>query len=823
LTRRDFIVLIPGACTPLCGLLIGGRSAGVAPSLRVRTWADLCPSVIQTSDLQALRQSRARVLIANIAADPTWGPYAQRLGYLDMAELREALRGSGVRTITYIEGVGDCMIYAIALVRRADGTYETHASDARTPRPVRTHWCWGSPELPRGDALSWAGIHASVLGEDFVRPDYTLKAIGLAPPTYPDGRPAIGRVSGARPPLDAELWDACASKDLNGRLRPIFAPAIGLKPGDQSMPGMTDGLYEAVVGRDDVDGVGLRAGDRVWCGLVSVHKDISAPFWRHYARASARAIARAGVDGVWCDNWSPWDNFGYPPILHAFGDWSVRRLCDWFADGAPRSAVTEAGIGDPRAFGVRSALKARSSAMGVKDSADLRDPGWSDARWLDDPLWRLIKAGRQVQARRDLRAFHAALHAGAREGGKRDFAVCANDIPFYGLGWAREGWTDMVHTETTPGWHMGSGTRGIMLPPSGKMAVAYRAALAHQSGRYCAAWYYIDHSNAEHQRKQGLARVLLAEAFANGAFLLCDPAQVRVAGTVQTHAWWNEFVRTREAAFTGRRPVADVGIVFSPDCQLYELAPAGFPDMDRQPHVFGHWGWGTAMLDAHIPYVALPDWRIGATGLRGLRALVAPDVGCLSDAALASIARWVRGGGHLVTTGACGSRHGADGAFERRSRSLLDTLGVRPGSGWASASVGKGSVVCHEAPVGMSYYLQPKDRPTLLAAMRDAVGSPPMLPSVDAPPTVELAAWRRDGDRGFDLDLANTDIRLADDVVIAAPAIRVEARVSWSGTTRATLRSPDPGTRVRCSTVSGRAVIQIDGLVHYASVGLEPG
>lgn len=654
--------------------------------------------------------------------------------------------------------------------------------------------------------------------QDYLRPHYTLRARGIPAPRYPDGRPATGRLLGVPEPLDAAIWDACGSKDINGKLHPIFGAAVGVPRGGDAPPALTEGLFRATAGIHEIEGERLPDGTDVWCGVISIHKDLAAPSWRDYARASARAIAQAGVHGVWCDNWSPWDNFGYPPVRHAFGDWSVHRFREYVSRHAPEATVREAGealTGD-----IRESLRARARMYGAADPADLTDPAWRDTRWKEDALWRLYRAGRQIQARSDLKALHRALHMGAREGGCPDFLVCGNDIPLYGLGWAREEWTDMVHTEVTPGWHMGTGTRGIMLPPDGKMAVVYRAALAHQSSRFCAAWYYVENQAGRLSNLPGLGRVLMAEAFANGALLLCDPHQPRVVGTLESHARWNDFLCTHEMRFVRRRPVADIGLVFSPDCQLWELAPGGFPDMDSQPHVFGHWGWGTALMDAHLSYRVPPDWRIEEKHLRGFRVLILPDVECLSDKALQAIERWVRNGGFLVTTGRCGSRHGVERAFEPRKGGLLGIPGGSEGSP-SERTTGKGRWVSLGEGLGMKYYLESSRRQELLPSL---IGHLPSrrLVSAEAPSTLEIALWKPDGVVALDVDCANTAVDLSTDTVRPCGPVRIQVDLPWSGPVHASTVSPNDVPPATVTQVGRTCTIEVASVVHYVSVRLSP-
>ena len=103
-------------------------------------------------------------------------------------------------------------------------------------------------------------------------------------PTYPDGRPAVGwTCPRQRYPLNARVYDACGAKDINGDRHPAFEPTNGVsrtEAASGTTKNLTEGLYPAVLGRDDVPAAqGAKPGDAVYCGVISVHKDLSAPYW----------------------------------------------------------------------------------------------------------------------------------------------------------------------------------------------------------------------------------------------------------------------------------------------------------------------------------------------------------------------------------------------------------------------------------------------------------------------------------------------------------------------------------------------------------------
>jgi len=844
ISRRDFIKPAGAAglllVTAEWKVLAAERASLREPSpefwwFRYPTYVDVGPSI--TTD-QALAW-HARMLTGDYVSDPTWGPYARRLGELESPANFAAAKKAGLRWIAWVEAFGDCLLYAVALERRPDGSFPGLEGHPQITRQERSAWCWEAEGLKRGNTFRWVGPHNTVNDEDFVQPLFTRERTGLPIPRYPDGREAVGFLPDGQYPVNARLYDACCSKDINGNVDlalDSFPPKANETDPDTGKPrAPTEGLYRVVVDRNQRDRFlhDQKIGDAAYCSSISIGKDIAAPFWTEYIRACAREIVRLGVDGFWCDNYSPWDNFGQ--FNRAFGDWSEHRFREFLRDAFSKDELTRMGIADAGAFDVRGYFKRKASEFGATDPSYFYDPKWSDPRWLDDSVWNAYKVLKQKVGRQGLRNFYHAIKDEARKAGRPDFLVSGNDMPVFGLGWAREDYLDMVSTEGTPGWHLTTGSRGIMIPPLGKYAVVYRAALEHQKGPYCTVWYSLQGPYEKYRGRPEIARVLMAEAFANNTFMKFggNPA---FPGTPEAVAWWNGFVTRHERQFGRRRVMADVGILFSPDNQLWLLTPGGPPDFDRQPHSFGHWGFATAVIDAHLPYRVVTDWKLHAAALKGLRAFVIPDAECLDDSALPLLENWVRAGGRLVVTGPSGRREGTAGCFRRRTNSLLSSLvgvdiaseaaaphGQAGGVTAHTGRLGRGTVVWTPAPVGMEYYLREKERPALLTQIAEMVGASPLLDGSGLSPRVGVFCWASPDEGARFADLVNYDLDADADRVTPVENLRFKIGVprGWKDVEVTTL-SPNDAAPATATVREGWAVVDLPRLVHYASVRLAP-
>jgi hypothetical protein len=830
-----------GSVLLLLGIYSGWASEGPAASALQpeNFWWQRYPTFGDASDLQAILSTRLRMVMTDVESDPAWGPYGQYTHSLKLHSAKsqqtfQQAKANGVQWITWVEAFGDCVMYAAAFEQTPDGSFRSMPDQPDVAKLERSAWGWDSQPPSPGIAYRWVGIHNTATDEDFVKLRFSRDRLRFPTPTYPDGRPATGWIAGRAYPVSAQIYDACCAKDINGNvdlsgegfMSPKKANTIDAATGKPMAP--ADGLYPLVLGPNELPAFpGRKLGDVVYISHMAASKDPASPFWPEYARVSVRGILADGLDGLWCDNYACYNNFGMPPVRNGFGDWSEYRFREFLAREIDEQERKRIGVGDASGFSVRDYLKKKALEFGAKDPSVYTDAAWGDKRWLDEPVWNAYKVFKQRIGQEALRNFYTAIKQEAALAGRPDFCVTGNDVPAYAFGWARDTWLDMVCSEQTPGWFVTTGSRGIMLPPLGKYAVIYRAALEHQKGPYAAVWYGLSGDSEKYGDKTELGKVLAAEAFANNTFIKFSDAHY--AGNSTSHAWWNDFVLKQEKEFGRRCAIADVGVLYSPDNQLAFVLPGSHAaDHNRQSHSFSHWGFATALIDAHIPYRVLTDWNVTRESLRGLRVFVIPDAECLDTPILAALEEWVRGGGRLVVTGPSGTREGTSGMFKRRESPLLAGLLGSAGNGGGSQPLtvkhGGGTVVSTTASPGMDYYLKENERPSRLGQIAEMIGPSEHLDAPSLPSTVGAFCWKSPDSRTLFVDLVNYNIDPDADRITAAENIGFRIRVA-QGTKEVAVKplSPDDDARATATLVDGWATVQVPALRHFISVKLITG
>lgn len=708
-------------------------------------WWDDYPALVQDGDASRSARCGATAAMCGAADDPTWGTYGQQLRIRGCRERVEDFHSRGIKALTWIEAFGTAHAYIAQFRRNQDGGWVGFKDDPGLPRPFATHYGWQT--FDGTGEIRWIGIHNYYDCDDVAGPYNRLHPrYGARPMTYPDGRAASGPLDALADPRKRLVFDAGCAKDVLGRVAFGYESnerVNQIDPVTRKPRGPLDGLLETGEPPPRVPDPGftpeqwerLKAPRRSGC--ISPGKDSACPMWIDYARASVRQALDAGIDGLWIDNFSPWDSLNATPVQHAFGEWSVAGFRECLRREPAPLFMAVGPKADPATFDVREHLIARVREWGG-DPLNPRDKCWRDPRWQDDPIWGAYLRYKREAGAAALAQLYRTIKEEAASAGKPDFLVSGNDIPGFSLGWVK-GDLDMVSTELSWGWGLTTGPRGLMPPPLGRYAPVYRLAREHAKGRFVNAWMYVP----EAQRgRPNIARVLYYEALANHAGPMPHySAGSRTCGTEAADAAFFKFMREAAPVFGRREPIADVGIYYSSSSQLIELLPGGFRDHADQPHSFSFFGWGTALTYMHVPWRAVPEWKLNAETLRGLRLLVIPSaVVAPSLAEQAALREWVwNAGGRLIVAGRCAERGNAEDDLgwigtDGKSLPLYDSNGglfrSHDRQRWL------GDVVWLADDPGLKFYKAEDKRPELLAAFEKAMadaGAPTSAMSLAAP------------------------------------------------------------------------------------------
>lgn len=797
-------------------------------------WWDDFPALVQGGDAAMAARCHATAAMCGAADDPTWGTYAQRLRISGGRQHVDQLHAAGVRALTWIEAFGTAHAYIAQFKRNQGGGWIGFKGEPESPRPFATHYAWQTYD-GTGE-IRWIGIQNFYDCDDIAGPYNRLHPRYGAPPMrYPDGRLAAGPADEFSDPRKRRVFDAGCSKDVLGRIAFDYDSSEQVNridPATGRPRGPLDGLLETGEPPPRVPDPGftpeqwekLKAPRRAGC--ISPGKDSACPLWIDYARASVRQALDAGIDGLWIDNFSPWDSLNAAPVRHAFGDWSVAGFREYLAKKGIQPTSVPGHREDAATFDVREHLKARVKQWGG-DPTDLRDRRWRDPGWEDDPIWGAYLIYKRETGAEALSRLYRAIKEEAIAAGKPDFLVSGNDIPNFSLGWVR-GDLDMVSTELSWDWGLASGPRGLMPPPLGRYAPVYLLAREHAKGRFVNAWMYVPE---ERRGKPNIARVLYYEALANhaGPMPLYSRGS-RTCGTEEADADFFEFMRHAAPVFGRREPIADVGIYYSSSSQMRELLPGGFRDHADQPHIFSFWGWGTALTYLHVPWRAVPDWKLTDEMLRGLTVLVIPSSEVFATADAGLLGKWVDSGGRLIIAGRCGVWAEMGGTFTRLAKgSTLDGLGGAARGPARGSPAHRGVVLELRKDPGLAFYKAGNERPEMAGAIRAALeglGTPLgrfPLAAADTPWDVGLTPHRAPG-RLF-VDANNTRIDIEADRVVTAPAVRFAVALPddlRGRALRARVLCPDhpPAVALR-QRGADRVEISLGGFDVYASVVIE--
>jgi len=663
-------------------------------------WWDNFPRLVTDTSADTVTNYHGTIGMNGAANDPSWGTFFQADAIRINTNRTAQFQAAGLKQISYYETYGQsyCPVIEVGVWNGIDPTPILH-----------THWSW---KAYGGGTIRWAGAKNFFDDEDFARPyTRTHPRYGGSPMTYPDGTIASGYNGSDTDPRNSRVYDAGCSKNVLGTLAiDTYTPVAAGSP--------TNGLL--------LDGAN-------YSGLVMFKKDSACPAWTDYAYSSTLMAADAGLDGMWTDNYGPWDSFGNPPVRIAFGEWSVARFRPFLTNHFSAAELTGLGVTNADTFDIREHIKSVATGLGWTGTDLTSLTVWKKPAWTNDSLWRAYMIFKRQAGTAALSNYYTTVKSAALAGGKPEFLIAGNDIPGFQMGWTR-GFLDMVSTEHGLGAHLSSG-KGFLLPPVGINIPFYKLAREHAQSRFVNVWLYNDKYTNELTHAE-LCNVLYYEMLATHTLPKLDPSNTRIMGDPVINAAFFRFVEQAGAAYGARVPVEDVGVYYSSSSILRRFTPGGFQTPDVQPHQYAVWGWGTALGELHYQYRMVPEWKLTPEMLATLRVLIVPEAEVFDSADVAVLTPWVNAGGVLIVTGNSGSYLGEAGNFNSStngySLAVLTSVGsTNSAPVQTNRTVGSGAVLYLQDNVGLNYFSAYSNRPSLLGDFSSALslalsGKPPV-------------------------------------------------------------------------------------------------
>ncbi|AKJ64642.1 LamG-like jellyroll fold domain-containing protein [Kiritimatiella glycovorans] len=810
-----------------------------SPADHLHPWWDELLRMGEFHRFYQATNANASAAMTTGGSDPMWGSFALRTAFLRCENGLgwEAIADTEMRRIGWIEAFGTSHGYHAEVRTNEFGEWIKREDDPECTRIFRNSWAWNGYE-PEGEVV-WIGAPNYFEDDDFARPytrihpEYGTDHIVR----YPDGTVATGYLdtveswhTGPEDPRLLRFYDATCAKSVNSN-RAI----TGYTSSTNVIPYAWDDEGRLKPGYlpdpdDPTNSVAL---------TVHVLKDPMCPTWEVYLDGCLRQLLDEGFDGLWVDNWSSFDFFGSKPINKAFGEWSVALFRDYLAEHFSAGELNAMGVADVESFDIRGWLRETCRSFGG-NPVNESDRTWRDARWRDEKLWRVYKIYLRQEAGAALdRAYHLIKDI-ANEYGKPDFWIAGNDLQI-NMGFARTE-LDTAFPELT--WTFGLATGGMheglgfRPPPYGSYVPHHKMGLAHSRSRKFYVWYYMpvyyDENDEPLPKTDNMADILHYQGLAHNTLPRVQPDSAKVAGTEAEVRAFFDFCEAVEDIHGARAPVEQVGLFFSSSDQLLNILPGNMHD-NGQPHMFAHWGWGTALDWNRYHYRVVPEWKLTEENLGDLTVLIVPNVEVFDPSRVSELTAWVEDGGNLIVTGPSGQRRGESGWFETMADlSLASLTGV---SDYGSApeerltAVGAGQVLFLKDTIGYDFFCATESRPSMLDSFRDAIGRfglgddfPVVQDAVDEPFTLGISVHHDMPERRYFIDLYNTDIDVDTDVITPTEPASFKVRLpAWLAEEPLSVQAytPDGSVDLDVAQASGdRVEISIGSFERYISIVL---
>lgn len=275
------------------------------------------------------------------------------------------------------------------------------------------------------------------------------------------------------------------------------------------------------------------------------------------------------------------------------------------------------------------------------------------------------------------------------------------------------------------------------------------------------------------QVKLAVAEALSFSCTFNAYNFTCQEAQPMLEKVEirEALAKYYGFSEKNEDYYVETEVIADVAVLFSRPTQDWYCN-------DREEHDYPHRrGFDQALIDLHIPFDIIQDELVTEDSLSRYKALILPNVACMSQNQIEQIERFVSKGGGLIATGETSLY---DENYEKRENfGLAEVFGIgnrEKVSVPKKSEYGEGRVLFFPQSIGKDYWLKqkPEDLELIKEALEWAIKGDISLVTT-APKTIFINLLKQRGRILVHLVNYNRDEKA--DRMVPVKNIRIQVRV----------------------------------------------
>jgi len=495
--------------------------------------------------------------------------------------------------------------------------------------------------------VHWYGLEAFMNNVPWA-PYPTADDYGLSAFTYPDGR-AIPA---------GKLYDVLAKRYHNDSWAFMEFTNPDITDEMAQKTGLANISHKQHMAPDVQQGSGWVIGR-----LIS--QDHTNPqLLKYQCQEIAYSIKRYKPWGVHIDNFGATDI--YPSHQNSFGIWAVHTFREFLKDRFTPEQLAELGVKSVETFDIREYTASAYAEPGRSNKIRLRDP-----RWMDDVIFRAHLIHKTEKGIHYWQEIYKSAKNAYRSLGLNN-PVFGNVMPpLPGCGFMK-GICDIAHFEwKTEGTYPAMPEMG--LPPKARVAYVSRLGENLSEASYCWPSLYVP-KKYKGKAYENLHKVLAFDCFANRGILDYNHwfLDNYSPGSNESAGYINTFIRSVADELSGRKYLADIGLVYCPWSNLASMNAAGL-----QPEIYlnEYKGWCDYLINTHAQWDLILSEDISADSLKYFKVIILPSMLVVTPKQLTAFKIYLKGGGRIIATGETGAFYGPDNFLVHRPVNILDQIG----------------------------------------------------------------------------------------------------------------------------------------------------